>query len=301
MKELAYTKTPIVEWKDPNLQVRLFIKLECFNHPYVSGNKWWKLKYNLDEARRRGMNTLLTFGGPYSNHIFATAASANELGLKSIGVIRGEEVSNPTLDFAKSKGMHLHFMSRSEYKSKKPGSSADELRQVFGDAYVIPEGGTNELAVKGCFELGSMLQEEMIFDVLCLPIGTGGTIAGIASALNKDKSIIGFSSLKGVPTLKDEIGKLITRKESTWELDNDYHFGGYAKRTAGLIEFMRKTKLQHNIDLDPVYTAKMMFGVIDLAYKGRFRQGSTVLALHTGGLQAGLYDEPIQKDFQTLQ
>lgn len=295
MKALQYTPTPIVEWKDASLPVRIRVKLEHCNHPFVSGNKWWKLKYNLEEAHRLGFKTLLTFGGAYSNHIFATAAAAEELGFDSIGMIAGEEVSNPTLTFARSKGMRLHFVTRSDYRTKAGKEFIDRLAGTFGDFYLIPEGGSNELAVKGCAELGAMLLSEASFDVVCMPVGTGGTMAGIISAMDKSKAVVGFSSLKGIPTLIDDIKQLITKEDCSWSIDSDYHFGGYAKRTPGLDDFIRSVRAEQGIDLDYVYTAKMMYGILDLARRGRFKRGSAILVIHTGGLQAGLYSQATQR------
>lgn len=288
MKQLSYSETPVMEWQDPRLPVQLFVKLEYLNHPVVSGNKWWKLKYNLEEAHRREAKVLLTFGGAYSNHIFATAVAANELGIGSIGIIAGEEVSNPTLDFARSKGMRLHFITRHDYRRKTDADFIVELTKSFGDFYLIPEGGTNEQAIRGCAELGARLQAETPFDVLCLPVGTGGTMAGIVSALNSDKSVAGFASLKGGEFLKNEVKAWLPSHTCDWRIETAYHFGGYAKRTHALDEFITRSRTQHGIDLDPVYTGKMMFGVIDAAVNGAFPRGSRVLALHTGGLQAGL-------------
>ena len=229
--------------------------------------------------------TLLTFGGAYSNHIFATAAAAHELGLKSIGIIRGEETLplNPTLSFAKARGMQLYYISRETYRNKTEASLIEELHTQFGDFYLIPEGGTNELAVKGCGEFARQLNAEIDFDYLCLPVGTGGTIAGMIEGLDKSKRVIGFPSLKGATFLEGEIRKYTSKKN--WQLVYDYHFGGYAKSTDELNEFMNEFEKQFNIPLDPIYTAKMMFGIMDLINRNFFEQGSTILVFHTGGLQ----------------
>lgn len=261
------------------------IKREDQNHPFVSGNKWWKLKYNLEEAAINGQTPLLTFGGAYSNHIYASAAAAHELGLKSIGIIRGEETLslNPTLAFAKAKGMQLQYVSREEYRNKTESSFIEQLHNQFGDFYLIPEGGTNELAVRGCAEFANQLSSEVDFDYLCLPVGTGGTIAGIIEGLDESKKIIGFPVLKGATFLEDEIMRYTTK--NNWQLVYDYHFGGYAKITHELTEFMDQVEKQFNIPLDPIYTAKMMFGGMDLIKKKFFAPGSTILAIHTGGLQ----------------
>jgi len=293
---IKHTKTEVQELKSQTFEqsdTRVLIKREDKNHPYVSGNKYWKLKYNLEEAVACGHTTLLTFGGAYSNHIYATAAGANELGLKSIGIIRGEETRphNPTLAFARAMGMQLHYVSREAYRNKTEASFAEQLHRQFGNFYLIPEGGTNELAVRGCAEFANQLQNEVDFDYLCLPVGTGGTMAGMAEGLNDVKEIIGFPVLKGAVFLEAEIRKFTSKKN--WQLMYDYHFGGYAKVTKELLEFMDQFEKQFNVPLDPIYTSKMMYGITDLINRKFFEPGSTILVIHTGGLQgrAGLIPE----------
>lgn len=285
---IKYDKTQIQELKSQISEqsgIRLLIKREDQNHPFVSGNKWWKLKHNLEEAMKNGNRTLLTFGGAYSNHIYATAAAAHELGLKSIGIIRGEEALplNTTLSFAKASGMQLHYVTREPYRNKTEASFILQLHNQFRDFYLVPEGGTNELAVKGCAEFAKQLNNEVDFDYLCLPVGTGGTIAGMIEGLDESKQIIGFPVLKGATFLEGEIIKYTVKKN--WQLVYDYHFGGYAKMTNELRKFVDEFEKQFNIPLDPIYTSKMMFGIMDLIKKKYFEAGSTILAVHTGGLQ----------------
>lgn len=289
MKSMNYFKNEISEIKSQLFEqnkLKIFLKPEYGNHPYVSGNKWWKLKYNLEEAIKNGNTTLLTFGGAYSNHIYATAAAARELGLKSIGIIRGEETLplNPTLTFAKECGMRLHYVSRGDYRKKSETVFIQELKDKFGRFYLIPEGGTNALAVKGCAEFALQLNDEVNFDYLCLPVGTGGTMAGMIEGLDSARQILGFPVLKGGEFLEKEI-KRFTTKEGNWQLTHDYHFGGYAKSTAELEKFKTEFEKEFNLPLDLIYTSKMMFGVVDLVKKGFFKKGSTILVLHTGGLQ----------------
>lgn len=286
---LRYTPTPVQELHDPLLQeagVRLLIKREDLNHPFVSGNKWWKLKYNLEEAQNQNKKTLLTFGGAYSNHIYATAAAAHEFGFESIGIIRGEETLplNHTLSFAKSKGLKLYYISRDQYRNKNQAEFIKQLRQQFGDFYLIPEGGTNNLAVAGCKEFAQTLPENV--DYVCCSVGTGGTLAGLLEGLPLDKIVIGFSSLKGGDFLTDDVTQRLTRKDiPEWRIITDYHFGGYGKTSPELKKFSESFAKTFNVVLDPVYTSKMMFGVFDLIQKGFFKQGSTILVIHTGGLQ----------------
>jgi 1-aminocyclopropane-1-carboxylate deaminase len=291
---LSYTPTPIQEIKDTlfdDQALRVFVKREELNHPYVSGNKWWKLKYNLEKAKKLGYKKLLTFGGAYSNHIYATAAAAHELGFESIGIIRGEETLplNPTLSFAKSCSMHLHYVSREDYRKKADPAFIKTLENLFGEFYLIPEGGTNELAVQGVSELAHLLEAEFDFDYCCVPVGTGGTMAGMISGFSASKHLMGFSALKGGDFLIDEIKKYLPKEnESNWQLIADYHFGGYAKTTNELLQFMHDFKERHHISLDFIYTAKMMCGLYDLIRKEKFKKGSVILCVHTGGLQGNL-------------
>jgi 1-aminocyclopropane-1-carboxylate deaminase len=272
-------------------KVRVLVRREDLNHDTISGNKWWKLKYNLEEASKLNAKTILTFGGAYSNMIYATAAAAREMGFNSIGVIRGEETlpANHTLAFANKMGMKLHFVSREDYRKKIQNDFIDSLRRKFGDFYVLPEGGTNEFAVKGCIEFGQKIIDENEFDYLCLPVGTGGTAAGVISAVAGKKNVIGFSSLKGGNFLSTEIKGLLEKNQiinpGNWSIETRFHFGGYGKMTDELNTFIQRQQIESQLPLDPVYTSKMMYGIAQLIHEGYFKIGSTVLAIHTGGLQ----------------
>lgn len=266
----------------------LYIKREDLLHPFVSGNKFRKLKYNLLEAEKTQIQTVVTFGGAFSNHIAATAAACQERGLKSIGIIRGEELAenieqtlagNPTLRFAQQCGMQFKFVSRTVYREKNNASFINELESEFPNSFIIPEGGTNDLAVKGCEEI--LTEQDEQFDVICCPIGTGGTISGLINASKKHQKILGFPALKG-DFLQKEIDKFA--EKNNYELILDYHFDGYAKVNVELIEFINKFNEENNIPLDPIYTGKMVFGIFDLLKKGKFNN-KKVLMIHTGGLQ----------------
>ncbi|HNP18414.1 MAG TPA: pyridoxal-phosphate dependent enzyme [Fulvivirga sp.] len=291
---LKIYKEPIIQKiKEPFFShngVEVFIKREDLIHPFVSGNKWRKLKYNLEEATRLQHKTVLTFGGAFSNHIYATSAAANEVGFKSIGIIRGEELAdkplNKTLAFAKNQGMQLEFVSRENYRSKAEDNYIDQLRDIYGDFYLIPEGGTNNLAIKGCEEIVD--EEVKQFDYLCLSVGTGGTISGVITAVDKDQIVIGFSALKGdflIKEVADLLSNYTAAEHSNWHIETDYHFGGYAKTKPELNEFIEEFNSNHNFPIEPIYTGKMMFGLYDKIKKGDFRSGSKILAIHTGGLQ----------------
>lgn len=268
---------------DKNIQ--LFLKREDLLHPFVSGNKFRKLKYNLVEAKTQNKSTILTFGGAFSNHIAATAYVGKINDFKTIGVIRGQELeskilSNPTLRFAQQNGMQLYFISREDYRLKHTENFLTKLRKQFGDFYLVPEGGTNSLAVKGCKEI--LNEKDNIYNYICTCVGTGGTISGLINASGKHQKILGFPALKG-NFLQQDIRKFA--KQNNWELIFDFHFGGYAKINKELVAFINDFKLKHNIQLDPVYTAKMMYGLTQMITSGKFEENSKILAIHSGGLQ----------------
>lgn len=270
---------------DHSYQVEVCVKREDSIHPQISGNKFRKLKYNLDEASRLKHKTLLTFGGAYSNHIAAVSAAGKRFGFNTIGIIRGEELfdkinANPTLKFAQECGMTFKFVSRDAYREKNSSAFLQELKATYGDFYFIPEGGTNALAVKGCEEI--LMEADAHYNYICCPVGTGGTMAGLINTSLAHQKILGFPSLKG-DFLQEEICKFATK--SHWELITDYHFGGYAKINIELISFINAFKAQYHIPLDPIYTGKMMYGIFDLMKKGYFPRKSKILAIHTGGLQ----------------
>ena len=262
----------------------MFIKREDLLHPFVSGNKLRKLKYNIIEAKRQLATNIVTFGGAFSNHITAVAYAGFENGIATIGIIRGDELENkieenPTLLFAQKYGMQFEFVSRTEYRKKDTAGFIENLNLKYPNSFIIPEGGTNSLAIKGCEEI--LTADDQNFDYICTCVGTAGTISGIINS-SVDQKVIGFSVLRG-DFLLNEI-KIRTTK-CNWELNSDYHFGGYAKTTTELINFINNFKKQYQIPLDPVYTGKMVFGVLDLIQKNYFSDNSKILIIHTGGLQ----------------
>ena len=229
--------------------------------------------------------TLLTFGGAFSNHILAVSAAGKEYGFDTIGIIRGEELedkieTNPTLQKAKEFGMVFDFISRQEYRNKNNPEFLKKLKEKFGEFYLIPEGGTNEFAIKGCEEI--LNEDDKNFDFICCAVGTGGTISGIINSSKDCQKILGFPALKG-DFLTEDIRKFA--KKDNWEIVTDYHFGGYAKYDATLIEFINNFYEKYQIPLDPIYTSKMVFGVLDLIEKEYFPPKSKILVIHTGGLQ----------------
>mgnify|MGYP000321274756 CR=1 FL=1 len=263
-------------------KIRLFVKRIDKVHPFISGNKWYKLKYNLIAAKEKGFKTILTFGGAYSNHIAATAFAAQEKGFKSIGIIRGEEhlPLNPTLRFARENGMELQYISRRDYREKESLDFLEKLKAEFLAFYLIPEGGTNELAIQGTSEI---LEANDTQDYICCAVGTGGTIAGIINASNDKQTVVGFPAIKGIDELEKDIENWTST--SNYKFINNYVTNGYAKVSVSLVEFINEFNTSHNIPLDAIYTGKMMMGILDLVGKDYFPKGSSILAIHTGGLQ----------------
>ncbi|MFS4417503.1 1-aminocyclopropane-1-carboxylate deaminase/D-cysteine desulfhydrase [Maribacter sp. 2307ULW6-5] len=283
--------------------VSITIRREDLLHPLISGNKFRKLKYNLAEAKEKGHTKLLTFGGAYSNHILATAAAGQEHGFATIGVIRGAELEkkwpeNPTLSKASELGMRLVFVSRAQYRAKDTPHFLKELRRLYGDFYLLPEGGTNALAVKGCGEI--LRPKDTQYDVIASAVGTGGTLAGLIGAAGQRQKILGFSALKG-NVHKDAMAHWVP--PGRWEINTAYHFGGYGKINGALVHFINGFKTETGIPLDPIYTGKMLFGLLDMAKNDSFVHGTKILAVHTGGLQgiAGMNALLKKKNLPLLQ
>lgn len=291
--------SPLQRLQSPFLQnagIQLYVKRDDLIHPQFGGNKWRKLKYNLDYARENHFDTLLTFGGAWSNHIYATAAASKHFGFTSIGLIRGEEHSplNATLSFAKDCGMQLHYIDRAQYRDKHDSAFLEKIRQRFGDVYVLPEGGSNALAIKGCAETIEEINAEIDspFDIICCASGTGATLAGMISAISPTQTAIGFSALKGGEFLNQEVNTFLGHDDANsnltnknWYIESDFHFGGYAKINDELIRFMSEFQSQYGFALDAVYTGKMFYGLFERIKSKTFKPGTTIVAVHSGGLQ----------------
>ena len=257
-------------------------------HPQISGNKFFKLKYNLLAAQQQGYKKLLTFGGAYSNHIAATAYAAQLFGFESLGIIRGEELTskalNATLSTAQQFGMQLQFVTREAYRQKQSPAYLAQLQQDYPEYYVIPEGGTNPLAIQGCTEILSNADREN-FDLICCAVGTGGTIAGLIEASHSQQHLLGFSALKG-DFLSRELEQLTEKRN--WQITDQYCCGGYAKTTPELLQFIRTFEQQYDIPLEQIYTGKMLLGLTDLIQQGTFPIDHRILVIHSGGLQGRL-------------
>jgi len=285
---LQLLNSPLLEAK----KIQLYVKREDLIHPVIGGNKWRKLKYNIDALQQNEAKTVLSFGGAYSNHIYALAGAGQFFGFNTIGVIRGEscEPLNPTLAYAKKAGMQLHYVSRQDYRLKETAEFFESLKSRFGDFLLIPEGGSNELALPGCAEIITELDEQLggLYDTVCLPCGTAGTLAGLISSRTK-KKLLGVAVLKSAGFLYENVNQLLggkrDAKNELWEINLDYHFNGYAKQTPELLNFISDFKQVFKIDIEPVYSGKMFYGLFDLIRNDYFVEGSTIVALHTGGMQ----------------
>jgi len=255
-------------------------------HPVVSGNKWFKLKYNIEDAVAKGYSSILTFGGAYSNHLIATAAAAKAFGLSCVGIVRGFHAKNElteTLQACQDSGMQLHFISREDYSRKDDPQFLKSICQQFPEAYLIPEGGDNENGRKGAEAIASFIADT--YTHVALPVGTGTTFSGIRNALSASVEMLGFTAMKGGAYLESDIRLVLENPLLPFELITDYHFGGFARHNAALTGFMNAFYERSNIPLDMVYTSKMMYGIFDLIKKEKFPEGSSILCIHTGGLQ----------------
>lgn len=280
--------------------VEVLIRRDDLIDTDLSGNKFYKLFYSLHAAQKMGSEQLLSFGGAYSNHIYALAAVARRYGFKSIGVIRGERPQNlsQTLVDAENWGMQLHFVSRTDYREKSSQELQQQLNIRYGDFFEIPEGGSNSYGVSGARVLGAAICQQVKADYtsICLACGTGSTLAGVAAGLvqninqhDKAGNVLGFSVLKGEGDLGAQVIKhqqSIGCKTNNWRLISGYHCGGYAKKLPDYLrQFMFDFERQSKLQLDPVYTLKMCWGIAQLLAQDYWPRGSRLILIHTGGLQ----------------
>lgn len=252
-------------------------------HETISGNKWFKLKHNLLAAEKLGGKRILSFGGAYSNHLHALAYAGKIFNIKTIGIVRGEEVANPTLNDCKAWGMELQFISRAAYKEKTEVSFLQKLQKDHPNSFIIPEGGDNELGQKGCEEILKKINIKN-YDILCCSIGTGTTISGLASSFKTETGrpqLWGFAPFKNAHSLKEKLTQSIPELNYI----DDYHFDGFGKISAELTEFSDSFLAKHDIALDKIYTAKMFFGLMDILNSSSLWDGKKILVVHTGGLQ----------------
>ena len=273
-------------------------------HPDFGGNKFFKLKRNIEKIKKLGSPPVLSFGGAYSNHLRALAAAGKMYSFKTLGLVRGEIVRplNPVLKFCEANGMELHALSRSAYRLKSTEKHLDLLRNKFGEFYLLPEGGSNREALFGCAEIPQFIPQtdEGSLRHIILACGTGLTLSGIAigSSSLKSTKIIGFSTLKAPGYLAQQITKYLhsfansfARKNlAPWRVEDNFHCGGYAKTDAGLLEFIKKFNKETMVPLEPVYTGKMLYGFSQLLGSGVIPPGGEVIAIHTGGIHNKMSD-----------
>ncbi len=286
--EKTFKPSILTKIEDPRLvqyQIELWMKRDDLLHPIISGNKWRKLKYCLDHALSLGADTLVSMGGAYSNHLHALAYTGKALGLKTLGFIRGEqaETLTPTLWDLRHWGMVLKFVSRSDYRLLRQYKGCHDLPGLKAGQYWLPEGGAQALALKGVAELVNEI--DVLYDIICVPCGTGATLAGIIDAVPDSKSVIGFAALKNAGFLQTDVASLLSRPSNNWQINQDYHFGGFARTNTELMTFITDFENKTGIPLEPVYTGKMMYALYDLITKHTFKPGQRIIAVHTGGLQ----------------
>lgn len=265
--------------------VNLYLRREDLLHPLISGNKFRKLKYNFEAYDASCYKGVLTFGGAYSNHLVATAAAGNLLGVPTFGLVRGEELAhkslNPSLRFCKTQGMELYFIDRITYRKKEKAPLVAKLVKE-NSLYLLPEGGTNSLAIKGCCEI--LQTEDQQYDTLCVSVGTAGTFSGLAQSKSAHQSLLGFQAVND-PNLQQELHHKLHAFQNCY-LNKAFLMGGYAKATNELVHFINNFAQTHQILLDPIYTGKMLFGIFALIKENKWSWGNNVLIIHTGGLQA---------------
>jgi len=269
-----------------NNEIEVFIKRLDLIDPFISGNKLFKLKHNVDRALLEKKNMLITFGGAFSNHILATAAYAKKKNIDCLAIVRGEEYSelNPLLTLAKEYGMNFCFVSRKEYAKRNDNNYVSELIRKYKKAFIVPEGGNNKLGVLGAEEI--LEKQDKSFDYIICPIGTGATLSGIVNSSKKTQKVIGINCIDDTK----QINKNISQKtnKNNWEIINEFNFGGFAKFDNILTEYLKKFKLNYKITLDLNYTTKMFFGFEKLIERRYFQRKSKVLLIHTGGTYGNL-------------
>ncbi len=300
------TKSPVQQIIHPLFsahQISVAIKRDDLIHPVISGNKWRKLKCNISAIDKATHQGILSFGGSYSNHIHALAYACYQHKLPCIGIIRGEVeyAKNFTLASAQQWGMQLHFVDRKTYRRRNDNDYLAELRQQFANYFIVPEGGSNTLALEGVGDVINELNQQAEFDTLITPVGSGGTLAGLVQADNNQHQLLGIAVLKQQGYLTDSVNALLgeqASKFSNWQILNQFHRGGYAKFSAVDVQRLLTFKQQVNIPFEPVYSGKMILALLDLIESGYFPAGHRIMLLHTGGLQglAGLCERKLLND-----
>jgi 1-aminocyclopropane-1-carboxylate deaminase/D-cysteine desulfhydrase-like pyridoxal-dependent ACC family enzyme len=292
---LFQTSSPIIEIRDQFLvekSVRLFVKRDDLLDSNLQGNKARKLKYNIEHILNNNISEVVSFGGAFSNHIHALAAAGERFGFGTVGYIRGEisDPYNPTLSFARKCGMKLVSLKRTEYRERSDPEFLVRMQNLHPDSFIIPEGGSNQLALKGCAEIVDEVEDQLgaVPDNWFVAGGTGATAAGIIQGLRGRSYLNVVSVLKG-DFLSKDIRKYLVRsggKETlNWSVLQDYHFGGYARYTSDLVHFINRIKTIYQLPLDPIYTGKMFYACLEMIRGAQIPADSKILCMHTGGLQ----------------
>lgn len=289
--EQDFKPSPITRIVDAELdrcKVELWIKRDDLIHPIVSGNKWRKLKYTINNALHQNAECIISMGGQYSNHLHALAFASKALGLKSSAIIRGEKPTQftPTLLDLEQWGMELNFISRQDYRLLRHIKVINDLPQIKTGQYWIPEGGATNLALKGISE--SINEIDMDYDLMAVACGTGTTLAGLIANGIESRHFLGIATIKNAGFLVHDVQELLNSegiKRENWQIGLDYHFGGFAKTKPALLDFVNQFRHKHQIPIEPVYTGKLLFAIYDLLRLGYFKPGQRIIALHTGGLQ----------------
>lgn len=289
--EGLFAPAPLTRIVDAELsarQVELWIKRDDLLHPVMSGNKWRKLKYVLNHALHLDAGCIVSMGGAYSNHLHALAFAGKSLGIKTVGLVRGEqpEAFNPTLLDLRDWGMELRFVPRGDYRRLRGYKQHDSLPGLKPGQYWLPEGGATDLALPGIAE--TVAEIDLGFDVLAVACGTGTTLAGLIAHAPASSRILGVAALKNAGFLVYDVQQLLGSRNITrtnWQIALDYHCGGFAQTSPALLEFIRQFQARHGVPLEPVYTGKLLFAIYDLLKQGYFQAGQRLVVLHTGGLQ----------------
>ncbi|AOW77484.1 cysteine desulfhydrase [Colwellia sp. PAMC 20917] len=270
-------------------QLSVSIKRDDVIHPIISGNKWRKLKFNLRHAQAHNYIGVISFGGSFSNHIHALAFACHQQGLKSIGIIRGEKeyASNFTLSMAQRWGMKLHFVDRKSYRLRENKEYLAQLQLTYPDYLIVPEGGSNTLALAGVGEVITELNQQCEFDTLVTPVGSGGTLAGLIKADNNQHNLLGIAVLKQDGYLTEQVNSLLgdNLHFNNWQIMPEFHRGGYAKFNKEDAEKILSFSQQTGLIFEPVYSGKMILALLDLIDQQYFPKGHRLVLLHTGGLQ----------------
>ncbi len=287
----AIAPTPLKKLEHPifvKRQLEVWMKLDYLNHEFVSGNKLRKLKHNLRYFQQKGYRQIISFGGPHSNHLYALAFLGSHLKVPTLAFVRGDYhlAKSPTIQYCEKKGMNIVYLSKALYQLKEDPDFLSEIQEKYPDAFILPEGGRNQLSKEGCGEIVTEVDAQL-FDQpthFISAVGTGTTICGIADKLSSGQIALGISTLKG-ENVDDNLLETLRPLQNNLKINTEYHFGGYASFDQKLVDFVDNFTKKYNIPIDPIYNSKSVFALFDLSEKSYFAKGSRIVIIHTGGLQ----------------